>query len=51
MLGMVRDYMLCTWISPLFTEEIDCELCHGEELDVEGATGKDPCLAVECRVG
>lgn len=43
--------MLSTLISSLLTGEVGCELNHEEEQDREGTTGKDLCLAVECRVG
>ena len=49
-LEMVREYMLSTVISTVFTEEGSWELSLGEQ-DLEAATAKDPFLSVECRVG
>lgn len=51
MVGMVRRYMLSTFIDTLFSEEMDYKLRPGEEQDIERAKAKDPCLAVGCEVG
>ena len=50
MLEMVREYMLSTVISTVFTEEGSWELSLGEQ-DLDAATANDPFLSVECRVG
>lgn len=47
---MVRECMLSTVISTVFTEEGSWKLSLGEQ-DLEAATAKDPFLSVECRVG
>lgn len=43
--------MLSTSVPVLFTEQVGYGLSHAVEQDIEGATAKDPCVAVECRVG
>lgn len=48
---MVRECILSTLISILFTEEVGCKLRHVEEQDTAGAIARDPRLAVEGGIG
>lgn len=50
-LRMVRECILSTLISILFTEEVGCKLRHIEEQDTAGAIARDPRLAVEGGIG